>query len=460
MSAVTKSSDHEEKHVAFLAFPFGSHPLTRLSLLRKLARAAPNVHFSFINTPNSTHSLLSKSTADDDVPHNIKFYQVADGVPENHVLTGKNPVEAVNLFLKATPDNLKKGLDTAAAETGKRITCLLSDAFLSASAAEIAEDMNVPWIPIWSSLPCCLSAHVYTHLIRQRCDGNGSGTLDFVPGLSAMRVADLPEEVLMPRVGEEESIFSRTLSQMGSALPRAKAVVMGFFEELNSPPLNHDLRSKFQNVLYVGFLTLSLPAPPLQPLISDPTGCLSWLDGKKNGSVAYVGFGTLASLPHEELIATAEALRTSGVPFLWSLNEKSKELLPKGFLEKTRMHGKVVAWTPQAQVLAHASVGVFVTHSGANSVYESIANGVPLICRPFFGDQHMIGRIIEEWGIGVGVEGGVITKNRLVKNLELVLGHEQGKVMREKAEALKEVVLKAVDNATQEFNSLVHLISQ
>ena len=156
--------------------------------------------------------------------------------------------------------------------------------------------------------------------------------------------------------------------------------------------------------------------------------------GRKNGSVAYVGFGTLASLPHEELIAAAEALQTSGVPFLWSLNEKSKELLPKGFLEKTRTHGKVVAWTPQAQVLAHASVGVFVTHSGANSVYESIANGVPLICRPFFGDQHMIGRVIEEWGIGVGVEGGVITKNRLVKSLELVLGHEHGKVMRPEGE--------------------------
>ena len=146
-------------------------------------------------------------------------------------------------FFPATPDNLKKGLDTVVADTDKRITCLLSDAFLSASAAEITEDTNVPWIPIWSSLPCCLSAHVYTHLIRQRCDaGNGSGTLlDFVPGLSALRVADLPEEVLMPRVGEEESIFSRTLSQMGFALPRATAIVMCFFEELNSPPLNHDL---------------------------------------------------------------------------------------------------------------------------------------------------------------------------------------------------------------------------
>jgi anthocyanidin 3-O-glucosyltransferase len=54
---------------------------------------------------------------------------------------------------------------------------------------------------------------------------------------------------------------------------------MGFFEELNSPPLNHDLKSKLQKVLHVGFLSISLPAPPLQPSSSDLTGCLSWLDG-------------------------------------------------------------------------------------------------------------------------------------------------------------------------------------
>jgi len=278
MSA-TKGSE-EQKHVAFLAFPFGSHPLTRLSLLRKLARAAPNVRFSFLNTAKSTRSLLSKSTADDDVPHNIKFFQVADGVPEpeGHV-HAKNPVEAINLFLKATPDNLRKGIDMAVAETGQRITCLLCDAFLSTSAMEIAEDLNVPWIPIWSSLPWCLSAHVYTDIIRERCVGSETTTVDFIPGLSAMRVADLPAEVLL-REDEEESLFSRALSQMGSALPRATAVVMGFFEELNSPPLNHDLKSKFQNVFNVGFLTLSLPAPPLPPSSSDLTGCLSWLDGK------------------------------------------------------------------------------------------------------------------------------------------------------------------------------------
>jgi anthocyanidin 3-O-glucosyltransferase len=455
MQVITKSSD-EEKHVALLAFPFGSHPFSSLSLLRKLATAAPNILFSFLNTPNSNHSILSK-TKDEDLPHNLKFHDVTDGVPEGHEPSVR---EAVNLFLKAMPESLKKGIDLAAAKTGKRITCLLSDGFFTC-AAGIAQEMNVPWVPIWAPLPCSLSAHLYTNLIRQRCGNGSSGKLDFIPGLSAMHVADLPEEVLIPAAGDgEESLLSRMLSQMGSVLPRASAIIMGSFEELNPPPLNHDLKSKFKNVLYVGFLSISVPAPSLPPSTSDLTGCLSWLDRQKWRSVAYVGFGTVAALPQDELTAIAEALQTSGIPFLWSLSDNSKDLLPKGFVEKTRMHGKLVPWTPQSQVLAHASVGVFVTHCGANSVYESIVNGVPLICRPFLGDNFMTGRMIEDvWRIGVKVEGGEITKSWLLKSLELVLRDEQGTVMREKAQALKKVVLEAAGRATQEFNSLVELIS-
>ncbi|XP_059446514.1 anthocyanidin 3-O-galactosyltransferase 3GT1-like [Corylus avellana] len=409
MQVITESCYSEEKHVALLAFPFGSHPSSSLTLLRKLATAAPNILFSFLNTPNSNHSILSKTKSDDNVvPHNIKFHDVTDGVPEGHVLTG-NPIEPLNLFLNAMPENLKKGIDTAEAKTGKRISCLLSDAFLTC-ASGIAEDMNVPWIPISSCLPSALSAHVYTDLIRECCGKGRSGKLDFIPGLSAMHVADLPEEVLSPSAGnEEESPLSRTLSQMGLVLPRANAIIMGSFEELNPPPLNHDLKSKFKNVLYVGALSLSLPPLPLPPSTSDLTGCLSWLDGKKCGSVAYIGFGTAAALPHDDVIAIAEALQTSETLFLWSLSNNLKEFLPEGFLEKTRMRGKVEPWTPQSQVLAHASVGVFVTHCGANSVYESVVDGVPLICRPIFADHHMMGRMIEEvWGNGIIVEGGPV----------------------------------------------------
>ncbi|KAJ7946797.1 Glycosyltransferase [Quillaja saponaria] len=404
------------------------------------------------------------------LPNNIKAYNVEDGVPANHVFSGNNPLEEVDLFLMAAPENFQKVLDNVVEETGRRIRCLITDGFLT-FAAQIAEQMQIPWIPIWIPLPCTLSAHLYTDLIRELINFNSNRiennynvndlndqTLEIIPGLSVMRIADSPEEVL-----SGETFFSKTLSRIGQVFPKASVVVMNFYEELNPSLLNNDLKRKLPNLLFVGFLTISIPQLSLPQSDLDTTGCLSWLDKQKPMSVAYLSFGTVATPPLDELIQLAEALETSEIPFIWSLRDNLKNNLPNGFLGRIAMKGKVVSWAPQAEVLAHDSIGVFVTHCGCNSVYESIANAVPMICRPFFGDHWMTGRMVEEvWGIGVRICGGAFTKSGLVKSLEIVLVHEQGKIMRQKAHVLKEVVVKAAGPngiARRDFKNLLQVIS-
>ncbi|KAK9943842.1 hypothetical protein M0R45_009437 [Rubus argutus] len=101
--------------------------------------------------------------------------------------------------------------------------------------------------------------------------------------MSTMRIADIPDEVF-----PSESIFVNTLSKLGHVLPQPTAVVMNFYEELNSTPLISDLKSKFRKLLHVGFLSLSLPLQPLPESDSDATGCLSWLDEQRVLSVAYI----------------------------------------------------------------------------------------------------------------------------------------------------------------------------
>lgn len=166
--------------------------------------------------------------------------------------------------------------------------------------------------------------------------------------------------------------------------------------------------------------------------------------------------------PLQELVAVAEALEATGVPFLWSLKDHSKANLPKGFLERTSLNGKVVPWAPQFEVLGHASIGVFITHCGWNSVTESVICGVPMICRPFFGDQNLNRRLVQDvWRIGVGVEGGVFTKSGLTRDLHLILAHE-GRKMREKIGVLKELGRKAIESngsLTTNFISLLEVVS-
>ncbi|KAA8522774.1 hypothetical protein F0562_009197 [Nyssa sinensis] len=442
------------RHIAVLAFPFGTHAAPLFTLVRRLAAAAPDLRFSFFGTAKSNATIFSKPEGGRSFD-DIKSYNVWDGLPEGYVFSG-NMLELAEFFLKATPDNFNKGIAEAVADTGARISCLLTDAFLW-FAGDLAKEMDIPWIPFWTAGVCSLSVHMYTDVIRSTTGmaENTNQTLEFIPGMSAIHVADLPGGVLS---GNLESPFARMLHSMGLHLPRATAVVINSFEELD-PTIINDLKTKLQKLLNVGPSNLSLPPPSN----SDDSGCLPWLDKHKNASVAYISFGTITTPPPNELAALAQALEASGVPFLWSLKDNSRHLLPEGFLERTSTTGKLVSWAPQLQVLARASVGVFVTHCGWNSVLESITGGVPMICRPFFGDQTLNSRVVQDiWQIGVRVDGGVFTKGGTINALDLLLLNEKGKKMRENIGVLKGNAIKAVGfngSSTENFKTLLELVT-
>ena len=455
--AATIATTTENKHVAVFTFPSSGHVATLLNLVLKLSHATPHVTFSFFITPKFNQFLLSKPG----IPANVKIYAVSDGVPDGHTLSGR-PEEEVNFFLQAGPQNLQKGIESAVSDTRRNITSIISDAF-SASSLLVARELNVPWIALWVANPCSLSAHYYTDIIRQRhakisVNGEKERNLSFIPGMSKFLIDDLPDDVT--RGGDKKSHFLETLGSMGKILPQADAVLMNFYEELSPPSLLEDIKSKLQSVLHVGFLSLALAPPPPE---TDNSGCLSWLDGHGSRSVAFVSFGTVMVPPPEELTAIAEALEASGIPFLWSLKENFQKFLPNEFLERTKEHGKVLPWVPQAQVLAHESVGVYITHCGLNSVSESIFNEVPMICRPLIGDNWINARMVEdEWEIGVRVENGVFSKNGLINGLKMVLIKEPGKKMRKKILELKKVLVDAAGpegKAAKDFDSLVELIS-
>ncbi|XAR66672.1 Anthocyanidin 3-O-glucosyltransferase [Bertholletia excelsa] len=417
-------------HIAVLAFPFGTHAAPLLALAGRLARALPaTARFSFLSTPKSIAALSFSA--------NIKPFAVSDGVPEREVVG--NPHVAAGFFVRAAPENFRKGIKEAEEDAGVRVGCLLTDAFL------------------WSSQHRSHSLHCRNSLAPPVITGNetknADQTLDFIPGLSAVHTDDLPDGILH---GDLESPIACLLHAMGQKLPTATAVVLNSFEELE-PATTADLKSKLRKVLHVA------PPPPAQSSPSnDESGCLSWLDCRSTASVAYVSFGTITTPPRHEVLGLAEALEEGKVPFIWSIRDLSRHLLPEGFEERTASFGKVVSWAPQWRILDHNSVGVFVTHCGWNSVLESITGGVPMICRPFFGDQMLNSRLVQDtWRIGVRIEGGVFTKTSTRDVLELVLNHGKGQKMRENTKALKLSALKAVapsGTSTQNFNALLDII--
>ncbi len=74
-----------------------------------------------------------------------------------------------------------------------------------------------------------------------------------------------------------------------------------------------------------------------------------------------------------------------------SRGQKVLETYPKNWT--------VLPQVNQMEILSRAAV--FVTHGGSNSFHESILQKVPMVVIPFFGDQILVGKRVEQLGIGI-----------------------------------------------------------
>ncbi|KAM6552814.1 hypothetical protein CsatB_013576 [Cannabis sativa] len=453
-------TDPTTRHVAVLAFPFGTHAAPLLTLVRDLSAAAPDAVFSFFSTSRSNKTLFSSPSSSAEETSKVVPYDIGDGTRDGSAAAPT--IETVDAFLNAVPGNFERGLVEAEKVVGVKIGCLVSDAFFW-FAGEMAGERRIPWVPLWTSGPRSLLSHLYTDHIRRRFEdpehNKEDQTLNFLPEFSSFRVTDLPLGIIIPP-RKSESPFDIMLHKMAQTLPKANAVVINSFHQIDSQISTH-LKTQFHKFLNLGPFTLTNTKPNNE---YDPNNCLEWLSRQNPRSVVYISFGSLV-VPHADKVAIlVEALKESGFSFLWSYRGENNTTL----FEET-LNGKLVSWAPQVEVLKHPSVGAFVTHCGWNSILESIVGGVPMICCPFFGDQMMNMRTIEDvWGIGVGVEG-VASKHDFLKALRSVLVEEEGKGMRERIGVMKKLAYEAVtvdDNVVdggssrRDFNDLVEIITK
>ncbi|KAG4959071.1 hypothetical protein GLYMA_13G094300v4 [Glycine max] len=443
----------DDRHVAVLAFPYGTHAAPLLNLVRRVAAEAPQVTFSFFSTKRSNASVFAG--LNEEQLFNIKPYEVDDGLPENYV-PSKNPKDAVEFFVKSMPMNYMTSMDEAVAKTGRHITCLVSDAFFW-FCADLADEMHAKWVPLWTAGPHPLLAHISSKHIREKLGPEGvreNKEIDFLTGFSGLKASDLPGGL----TEEPEDPISMMLEKMGEALPRATAVAINSFATVHLP-IAHELESRFHKLLNVGPFILTTP----QTVPPDEEGCLPWLNKQEDRSVVYLSFGSSIMPPPHELAAIAEALEEGKYPFIWAFRGNPEKELPQGFLERTNTQGKVVGWAPQMLILRHSAVGVCMTHGGWNSVLDCIVGGVPMISRPFFGDQMLNTATMEHvWEIGVGLENGIFTKEETLRALELIMSSEKGKMMRQKMDELKDFAMAAAGHegdSTKNFCTFSEIVT-
>ncbi|GLT64728.1 hypothetical protein SLA2020_372020 [Shorea laevis] len=120
----------------------------------------------------------------------------------------------------------------------------------------------------------------------------------------------------------------------------------------------------------------------------------------------------------------------------------------------------MASWCPQEEVLNHPAIGGFLTFCGQNSAIESVGCGLPMVCWPFFADQHTTSWFAcNEWGIGMEIDSNVKREDveKLVR--ELMEG-EKGRKMRKKAGEWKRKAEEATSPGGPSLLSLERLINE
>ncbi|CAK9147436.1 unnamed protein product [Ilex paraguariensis] len=277
-----------------------------------------------------------------------------------------------------------------------------------------------------------------------------------VTGLHPLRFKDLP----LSGFGTFED--SVKLIELLSKLTTSSAVICNTVDYIE-----HSAVSKLQQHYQVPFFLIGplhkLASASSTSFVIEDTHCVEWLDKQAPQSVIYVSFGSTITINKKDLTEMAWGLANSDQPFLWVIRPGSvhgsefAELLPESFEEKVGERGCIVKWAPQKEVLAHGAVGGFWSHCGWNSTLESISEGVPMVCRPYFFDQKVNTRYLSsEWKVDRELED-VLERGEIERAIRRLMVDKQGEEMRQKANNMKSKIEACVLKGGSSYGSLIDL---
>ncbi|XP_069314176.1 UDP-glucuronosyltransferase 2B17-like isoform X4 [Eulemur rufifrons] len=133
----------------------------------------------------------------------------------------------------------------------------------------------------------------------------------------------------------------------------------------------------------------------------------------ENGVVVFSLGSMVPNITEERANVIASALAQIPQKVLWRFDGKKPDTLgPNTQLYK---------WLPQNDLLGHPKTKAFITHGGANGIYEAIYHGVPMVGIPLFADQPDNIAHMKAKGAAVRVDFNTMSSTDLLSALKTVI---------------------------------------
>ncbi|GAA0171420.1 transferase [Lithospermum erythrorhizon] len=458
-------------HVFMISFPAQGHVNPLLRLANYLASQGLLITFctteSFGKKMRKANNILSHETQPSPVGlGSIRFEFFDDELDEND----KTPLD-YNWYVPHLELIGKQKLPMILKNQEEQgfpfVCCLVNNSFIP-WASDVAESLDIPSAVFWVQSCACFSAyfHYYNSLVPfpTKAKPNLDVMIPFMPPLKYDEVPSFLHPFC--RLG----ILGEAILGQFKNLSKSFCILMDTVQEYEAELV--DYMSKFSNIKSIGPLfkasdsSAGIRADSLKP----DDSCIEFLDSKPQSSVVYVSFGTHVYLKQEQIDEIAHGLLSSELLFLWVMkppkNGLEPHVLPEGFLDKVGDKGKIVKWSNQEEVLAHPSIACFVTHCGWNSTMEALANGVPLLLFPQWGDQVTNAKyLVDVFKVGVLVcrgeaEHTIITRDEIEKCLFEATKGLKASEMRDNALKWKNMAEEAVAEGGSSGRNILAFIDE
>ncbi|XP_004489091.1 putative UDP-rhamnose:rhamnosyltransferase 1 [Cicer arietinum] len=421
-------------HIAVFPWLAFGHILPYFHLSKLLAQKGHKI--SFISTPRNIKRLPKLPT---NLQTSLEMIELQlpriDHLPDHAEATLDIP-RHITPYLRKAFDGLKEPL-TKFLETSTP-DCIIYD-FTPYWLPQISSKLGI--FQVHFSIFCGLSLYFFANLFVMK-----SGERHFDKSkLKAVALKPFEEKYLCDKHLENNESGVSDAFRFQQTLFGADLLVVRSCMEIEGESLTLLENLYKKPVIPVGLLPPSLDFS--EDISNDDDNWCKiskWLDKHEKNSVIYVAFGSQVVISDEDFTELTMGLELSGFPFLFVLKKKNSDDNRHDWFKKRSNNGLVwTNWVPQLRILAHESVGGFLTHCGWSSVIESLEVGCPLIMLPLENEQGLNAIVMEEKMVGVKVarndHDGKFNRDSVAKALRSVMDKEEGKVYRSKVEEMSKI---------------------